>query len=107
MKKTIWIPVVLGLLAIFGWQGCCHHDDGDGFCGKKGVVIGIDFRKCVCCGGYFIEVEGDTLRSWNLPQPFMDEIAGEDFPISVYLEWQPAATPCLGDEIEVSCIRKR
>lgn len=107
MKKTIWIPAVLGLLVILGWQGCCHHDDGDDFCDQKGVIIGIDFRKCACCGGWFFEIEGDTLRTWNLPQSFIDEISDENFPVPVYLEWQPAASPCLGDEIDVACIRKR
>jgi len=43
----------------------------------SGIIIGLDFRKCACCSGYWIEVGNDTLRTFTLPENI--EIADTNF----------------------------
>lgn len=68
---------------------------------NTGKIIGYDYRLCACCGGFFVEIEGDTLRSQVWPQGFNLDPRKEGFPLEVRLVWEPEADPCLGDEIEV------
>ena len=35
---------------------------------EAGRIIGQDFRKCVCCSGWWIEIGTDTLRTFVLPK---------------------------------------
>ena len=102
------MAVLLGT-SVFIFPACCkdHDDDAPGYCSEEGIITGIDLRACACCGGWFIEIGGDTLRANDLSQQFKEDLSPYEFPLSVYLEWSPDETPCLGDEIEVSCIRRR
>ena len=92
--------IASGLLATGCHKECnCDWD--------KGIILLTDQRYCACCGGWFIEIEGDTLRAQTLPEPFRTKWGEGPFPMEVRLRWQPDATPCLGDEIEVLEIQRR
>ena len=107
MKKLHLLVVLLALAAIFTYSACCDDEPVTGYCSEAGVITGIDFRECACCGGWFIEIGEDTLRAWTLPQEFAESLQMDEFPLPVYLEWEYPDPPCLGDEIEVACIRRR
>ncbi len=87
------------------FSSACDKDGNEMQCSEPGIIIGADIRACVCCGGWFIEIAGDTLRA-NLTKEFVESFDLEDLPIPVTLDWIHVENPCLGDEIEVSCIRK-
>ena len=107
MKNFILIlAIILGAITFF--SACCEdHDDDPGYCSEEGIILGIDYRECACCGGWFIEINSDTLRALDLPQEFQENLNEDEFPLPVYLEWSPDETPCLGDEIEIDCIRRQ
>lgn len=107
MKKYIWLIALTLSIGGFLFSACCDDDDVPVYCSEEGVIIGIDFRECACCGGWFIEIEDDTLRAMVLPQPFTETLDPNEFPLPVYLEWSPDEEPCLGDEIDVYCIRRQ
>ena len=73
----------------------------------NGAITGQDMRLCACCGGWFIEIEGET---WRIPVPPNNtdlELNGrDDYPIPVQIVWEPVENPCLGDEIRVRKIRE-
>lgn len=54
-------------------------------------ILGIDARRCAApyCGGYWIQMEQDTLRFLNFPnQSVQDEILlNKEFPIAVAVSW--------------------
>lgn len=58
---------------------------------NEALVIGIDYRKCAhpFCGGYFIEINQDTLRFLDIPKKSnLGELAFEThFPIPVEVKW--------------------
>jgi len=56
----------------------------------------------MCCGGWFIIIEQDTLRFDQIPEGSSITLDDAKFPIDVYLDWQPKEPKCLGDEIIVS-----
>ena len=106
MKRFFCLTTILFSL-ILVMQSCCDHDDIPDYCSDRGVITGIDYRECACCGGWFIEIGDEELRAVSLPPTFVESFDLDDLPLPVYLEWSRDETPCLGDEIEVSCIRKR
>jgi len=107
MKNRIFLFAMLLGLGAFLVPACCPCDDEEPeYCSDEGLLLGADPRDCACCGGWFIEIEGDTLRANALPEEFINSFDYSDLPLPVLLEWEHDATPCLGDEIEVECIKK-
>jgi len=100
MKSIIFIGVILFL----GVPSC--SEDGSEFM-NNGTITGIDFRECVCCGGYFIDINDSTYRFFTLPANSEVSLDNPVFPIYVKLDWAKADTVCLGDEIKVLRIQKR
>ena len=102
--RTFLFAIFLSAVA-FLLPACCD-DEQTGDCLDHGFILGADPRDCACCGGWFIEIGEDTLRANNLPEAFVQTLNISEFPLAVHLDWEYDATPCLGDEIEVSCIKK-
>ncbi len=105
--KKIWILIIAGLLlAALSFSACCDDDDLQP-CSETGIIIGIDYRECGCCGGYFIEINEDTLRAPTLPEPFVNSFDPAEIPLPIYLEWHEQDPQCLGDEIVIDCIARQ
>lgn len=69
---------------------------------EEGRIIGYDFRKCGCCGGYWIEIGTDTLRSFTLPENIKTEdwdIVSEAIDVPVCLSYKKATDCQLTDEL--------
>ena len=69
---------------------------------EEGRIIGYDFRKCACCGGYWIEVGKDTLRSFTLPENIKTEdweIVSGAIDIPVCLSYKKATDCQIGEEL--------
>ena len=84
-------------------------------CLKKDVVpetdaaiIGYDMRLCACCGGWWFDIQGDTLRAMDLPVDFAAEIDQNAFPMPVKISWdRENLSSCLQDElVHIRTIRK-
>ena len=71
-------------------------------------IIGNDMRLCACCGGWWFDIQGDTLRAMVLPGDFAAQINQNAFPISVLISWdRENLSPCLQDElVHIKTIRK-
>jgi hypothetical protein len=74
---------------------------------SNGTITGYDTRECVCCGGYFIDIDKATYRFFDLPRNSNIDLDSATFPIYVKLDWAIDPNACLGDEIIVSRIEKR
>ena len=100
MKSIIFIGVIL----LLSFSSC--SEDGSEFM-SNGTITGIDFRECVCCGGYYIDINDSTYRFFTLPINSEVPLDNPVFPIYVKLDWAKADTICLGDEIKVLTRQKR
>ncbi|MFK7983952.1 MAG: hypothetical protein AB8G86_28505 [Saprospiraceae bacterium] len=72
------LRIALFLLTIISCFACrkeAQNDCPDNL--ESGIIIGLDFRKCACCSGYWIEIGNDTLRTFTLPENI--EIADTNF----------------------------
>ena len=96
MKTTILIICILFMMV-----GCKKDNDYQ----DTGTVFGFDYRKCMCCGGYFIEINKDTLRFDQMPENQIINFDSLGFPVEVYLDWHHKDPKCLGDEIIVDRIK--
>jgi hypothetical protein len=97
MKHLLKPLLYLFLLSIFFTS--CRKDHGYD---NGGTIIGHDYRKCMCCGGWFIVIEKDTLRFDQIPEGCSITLDDPKYPIDVYLDWHPKEPQCLGDEIIVT-----
>ena len=107
MKNYLGLMAILLFMATIFLQACSDDETADefAFCTQEATIIGKDFRLCACCGGWFIEIGDDTLRASVLPQSFREQLIPGEYPIPVYLEWNRPENLCLGDEIDVPCIK--
>ncbi len=98
MKRLLILSVIL-----FSLAGCkkepCYQ--------SKGIITGFDYRKCMCCGGWFIEIEDSTWRFDQVPEGSTVNLDSVDFPFKVYLDWKEKDPKCLGDEIVVTRMVQR
>lgn len=77
MKKLLFLFMV-GLLSL----SACKKEK----LYVHATLIGIDYRKCASpmCGGWFMEIKGDTLRFLEIPEKTDINLNGElKFPIPV------------------------
>lgn len=94
--KPIRLILCTGLLALL-LSGC----DRDAGYMDTGTVFGMDYRKCMCCGGWFIEIDQDTLRFDVMPEEYTLNFDSLGYPVEVYIDWHHKDPKCLGDEIVV------
>jgi hypothetical protein len=83
----------------------CSLDEQDYM--SNGTITGWDLRDCMCCGGYFIDIDKVTYRFSDLPAGSSISLVNPTFPINVKLDWAKIPNSCLGDEIKVLRIEKR
>lgn len=68
---------------------CGDKSDADLSSGDA-MLTGIDMRKCASpyCGGWFLEMDGETLRFLEIPSDTDIDFNSElEFPIPVEVEW--------------------
>jgi len=90
MKKIIPITLALCLLTL-----CCKKEK-EMVCAEgliEATIIGQDFRRCLCCSGWFIEIGQDTVRTFTLPSDFKFE-PDKDLPIEVCLSYEDETGEC-------------
>jgi hypothetical protein len=98
---------ILQYLIVFFVVCSCSEDEKTDPTKSDALILGPDYRYCMCCGGYFIQIKGDTYRFFEneLPAASLNLNAADlDFPIPVYVHWEPKEDACLGDEIVIKKI---
>ena len=94
MKLKLFITFILAVLI-----SCTSNTENE--CMDDATIIGSDYRECMCCGGWFIEIGEDTLRFDSLPEGSKIVIKDYELPLAVRVEWDARENPCLGDEIDI------
>lgn len=96
MKKLIFTFS----LALFTFSSCYK----DVSYKNNGIITGQDDRMCMCCGGWFIDIDNTTYRFYELPPSSELNLENKTYPILVKLNWIIKDETCLGDEIIVEDI---
>lgn len=100
MKKLIFAVMLLAIAIV-----SCTEEENEYL--SDGTITGADARECICCGGYFIDINDSTYRFYELPEPNDIDLINAVFPIFVKLDWAKADFVCLGDEIKIFRIKLR
>jgi hypothetical protein len=104
MKILISISIVF--LIMFAYF-CSDTTNSSGNLYKSaGIITSYDYRKCKCCGGWFIDIGDSTYRFLELPKECNINFEKDTLPIAVKLDWKKSTTPCMGDEIIVERMKK-
>jgi len=95
MKTSILIVSALLLLS-------CEKENYQ----DTGIITGPDISLCACCGGYFIEIDGETYRFEKTELPGYFTFDDKQLPVKVELNWQLKNSSCkLLNWIAISKIR--
>ena len=70
----------------------------------QGEILSYDLRMCMCCGGTFIEIEGEKYRFYTLPEGSKINLKQDNLPLKVKLNFIKDTNQCLGDEIIIEDI---
>ena len=99
MKKILTILIFSGALLVSCQKEKPFMDTG--------IITGPDYRDCICCGGWFIEIGDSTYRFMEIPCSCSLDLMNAEFPVMVFLDWEKDPDPCLGDEIIVERIQQK
>ena len=93
MNKSMLHTVLLSAIAALLLVSCSNSNDPSANRISRGVITGPDYRKCsnICCGGWFIEIEGKEYRFLELPPGSNVPLLENNYPIPVKLAWSPAS----------------
>ncbi|OQX80883.1 MAG: hypothetical protein B6D64_02640 [Bacteroidetes bacterium 4484_276] len=107
MKSIIYLQLILlGLFVLLiGCQKDKIDDNPRDDYMSFGAITGYDWRKCMCCGGWIIEIDNSIYRFFELPDNCIINLENETFPLNVKLDWVEEDFQCLGDEIIIKKIK--
>ena len=98
------ISVFIGIASLF--FSACIKDEYP----AKGYIVGYDPRDCICCGGYYINLDNNSTFNSNtkvagtLPAGFVFDAS--ELPLKVQFDWE-AGGGCLPENIIVKKIKRR
>ena len=75
-------------------------------CSKTGEIIGYNSTECLCCPGWIIKTEQDTIKVFNLPieSQVRNIVEVSGFPISVKLDYENISGTCEDFYKKITCI---
>lgn len=104
--KTLILFFILSVFLLFS----CSKDSStgnDNLYKSDGMITGFDYRKCMCCGGWYIVIQDSTYRFQKIPENSNLDFDKDTLPLAVELDWKKSTDLCIGDEIIVERIRKK
>jgi hypothetical protein len=84
----------------------CKKDNNtaDVTCDTEGNILSVDLALCPCCGGLFLEMDGDTFYVLSMPEI---EFTDNAFPKAAKFDWEVATGDCANireNTINLSCL---
>jgi hypothetical protein len=75
---------------------------------NTGTITGADMAMCACCGGYFIDIDGNKYRFEKSELPSDFTFDDSQLPLPVELNWELKTGVCTGFIwIKISDIKKK
>ena len=90
-----------------GIASCDKECDTDSACEHIAYLLHPDYRDCVCCTGWYVKVNEDTFKVYDLPQPdsVSSTISKYGLPIKVELSYTDTTDMCGEDFKRITCFR--
>jgi hypothetical protein len=100
MKKILMLIILVSFL---GCSGSTNNDDSKY---KEATITGADYRKCMCCGGWLIDIDTLHFNFNNLPDGSQINLEQEKFPLPVLVQYNTRTEGC-ANIIDITHIKKR
>jgi hypothetical protein len=62
-----------------------------------GTITSNDPLMCGCCGGWFVEIDGEEYRIVSAPVVSGIDLSSEKLPVTVKLDWMRTSSGCPDD----------
>ncbi len=82
----------------------CIELIGHNECSREGQIIDYRSEECLCCPGWIIATETDTIRVKQLPNDYYVRTLFDGSPISIQFDFEDTQGPCEQSYKEVTCI---
>jgi hypothetical protein len=103
MKKLLFLTITCLMMALTS----CDKDNKENTQEYNGKITGQDLRKCMCCGGFYVDINDSTYRFDSIPANSGINQLTDTFPIYVFVVFHKKDPQCLGDEIIIDKMRKK
>ncbi|MEO0898836.1 MAG: hypothetical protein AAFY71_20655 [Bacteroidota bacterium] len=80
----------------------CLRENQNMNCDEVGFMW-PDLALCACCGGYFLEVNGDTFRVDEAPQALLDSLFSKGDRTEVNVGYESKDVFCGMDRVDILC----
>ena len=92
--KSVFFLLIFAGFTLFA----CQDDTAPDTCAnlQEGKITGQDYRKCACCGGWFLQTADTTYMFVSLPEGSDIDLQNATFPIPVKFDFTPDSSICNG-----------
>jgi hypothetical protein len=97
------IITLLFFLIIIGLISCNKSSDDYR---SIGIISGLDYTMCGCCGGWIIYIDSERYLFDSIPSNSKIHLEDEVLPITVKLDWQLISNGCPIKRITIQRIKK-
>ena len=107
--KKIFIAILACILFVTACKKNTAQQSGadsvnNALVSSEGTITGMDSRKCACCWGWLIEIDGKEYKFDKIPEASSFDLNSISYPANVKIEWKDAQGNCSGQLIEVLSI---
>lgn len=101
--------MLLHLIFIFSLNLAGQENTADNAYNIKAEIIGYDYSKCRCCGGWKVKIDNKIYLTVKMPAKELQLSSNNSigFPVPVLLSYQTSKSegPCK-NKLEITCIKR-
>ncbi len=98
--------ILLSGIALLFYTSCSKQE---AHCPKTGTVIGQDYSLCLCCGGWFVDYGGETLRFYSIPDEntLLEWADKYGYPVHIEFDFIDSEGACSNFHKTMTCMKIR
>jgi hypothetical protein len=66
----------------------------DEYTESKALILKEDLTETLCSGGWFVKIENDTLRIYNMSSEISTLVKDNQLPLYIIIKWKKMTTGC-------------
>jgi hypothetical protein len=102
MKNSIRFFWGLALCFTLFTMSSCEKEQEKEDAMQEATITSFDVSLCACCGGWFVTIEGQRFRFYELPESKISlDLTKQKLPLTLRISWKPKEKPCMPDLIDV------
>ena len=99
--KNLFLIAILALM--IGCSGSTNNEESKY---KEAIITGVDMRKCLCCGGWFIKIDSVEYNFATIPEGAEVNLNTESLPLTVLIQYNLRTEGCT-NIIDITRMKKK